>query len=76
MKISSNEYKWMVEQIVGDMINMLIEKEGYNFSKAFNTVYASDTYNALLKPETNLYSQSSGYIFSYLLTEIKTGKIN
>lgn len=66
----------MVEQVVSDMINMLIEKEGYTFTKAFETVYASDTYNALLKPATNLYSQSSGYVFSYLMSEIKTGKMN
>lgn len=66
----------MVEHIVSDMISMLIEKEGYEFSKAFETVYASDTYNALLKPQTNLYFQSSGYVFAFLLSEIRTGKMN
>lgn len=72
----SKPNKMMVEHIVSDMISMLIEKEGYEFSKAFETVYASDTYNALLKPQSNLYYQSSGYVFSYLLSEIRTGKMN
>ncbi len=76
MHVSNKEYKWMVEQIVSDMIGMLIEREGYDFARAFETVYASDTYQALLKPQTNLYSQSSGYVYSYLLSEIKTGKMN
>lgn len=75
MKVSEEEYKWMVEQIVSDLINMLIEQENYDLSRAFEIVYASDTYQALQKPETNLYSQSSGYVYSYLLSEIKTGKM-
>lgn len=75
MKVSEEEYKWMVEQIVSDLINMLIERENYDLSRAFEIVYASDTYLALQKPETNLYSQSSGYVYSYLLSEIKTGKM-
>lgn len=75
MNISEKEYKWMVESIISDMIDMLIEREGYDFARAFETVYASDTYQALLKPQTNLYSQSSGYIYSYLISEIRTGRM-
>lgn len=75
MNISEKEYKWMVEQIVSDMIGMLIECEGYDFARAFETVYASDTYQALQKPQTNLYSQSSGYVYTYLLSEIRTGRM-
>lgn len=43
MNITEKEFKMMVEHTVPDMISMLIEKEGYEFSKAFETVYASDT---------------------------------
>lgn len=74
MNVSEPEYKWMVEQIVSDMIAMLMEREGYEFSRAFETVYASDTYHALQKPQTNLYTQSSGCVYSYLMSEIRTGK--
>lgn len=65
----------MTEQIVSDLIDKLIIQENYDFARAFETVYASDTYQALLKPQTNLYSQSSGYVYSFLLTEIKTGRM-
>lgn len=41
----------------------------------FETVYSSDTYQALQNPQTNLYFQSSGYVYAYLLAEIKTGKM-
>lgn len=75
MNVSEQEYKWMIEQIVADLIDMLIERNGYDFARAFEIVYASDTYRALLMPKTNLYSQSSGYVYAYLLSEIKTGKM-
>lgn len=75
MNVSEKEYKWMVEQIVSDMINTLMEHEGFGFAHAFETVYTSDTYKALQNPQTNLYSQSSGYVFTYLLSEIRTGKM-
>lgn len=76
MNVSEQEYKWMVEQVVSDMIDMLIDREGYEFAHAFETVYASDTYQALLNPKTNLFSQSSGYVYAFLETEIKTGKMS
>lgn len=75
MNVSEKEYKWMVEQITSDMIDRLIEHEGYSFARAFETVYSSDTYQALQNPQTNLYFQSSGYVYAYLLAEIKTGKM-
>lgn len=75
MNISEKEYKWMIEQIVSDLIDKLIVQEKYDFARAFETVYTSDTYQALLNPQTNLYSQSSGYVYSFLLSEIKTGKM-
>lgn len=76
MNVTEKEYKWMVEQITSDMIDLLMAREGYEFARAFETVYASDTYKALLNPKTNLYSQSSGYVFDFLLSEIKTGKMS
>lgn len=75
MNVNEKEYKWMVEQIVSDLIDMLIESEGYDFARAFETVYASDTYQALQKPQTYLYYQSSGYVYAFLLSEIRTGKM-
>lgn len=76
MNITEKEYKWMVEQIVSDLIDMLIEKEGFDFTRAFETVYSSDTYQALQNPQTRLYYQSSGYVYDFLLSEIKVGKMS
>ena len=71
--VSPAEFKWMVEMMTSDLIRLLIEHEGYEFVQAFETVYNSQTYQALLKPESTFYYQSSGYVFQYLIREIKTG---
>ena len=34
-------------------------------------VYNSNIYHALLRPTSNLYSQSSGYVYQYLDKELK-----
>ena len=66
----------MLETMTAELIERLMRQEHYDFKKAVDTVYASDTYLALSKPETCLYYQSPGYVMQYLTREIKTGKIS
>lgn len=75
MNITEAEFKWMVEMMTADLIQLLIEREDYDFVRAFEVVYNSDTYRALIRPETMLYYQSPGYVFSFLQNEIRTGKM-
>ena len=41
-----------------------------NKEQAIDVVYKSKTYEALSRPETGLYSQSSGYVYEYLQQEL------
>lgn len=75
MHITPEEFRFMIEDITSDLIQMLIEREGYTLPQAVDTIYNSDTYAAYIRPETALYYQSSGYIYEYLIREIKTGKL-
>ena len=59
----------MVEGITADMIQMLMDREGYKLSQAIDAVYNSDIYSALLRPTSGLYAQSPGYVYNYLLKE-------
>ena len=61
----------MVEGMTADLIVMLIEREGYTTEKAVSTVYGSHVYKALRDPRSALYYQSPGYVYSYLIDEIK-----
>ena len=71
MKVSEQEFKFMVEGITSDLIQLLIDREHYTLPKAVEAVYGSDTYSALLRPATGLYAQSSGYVYQYLVKELQ-----
>jgi hypothetical protein len=70
MNISEQEFKFMVEGITSDLIQLLIDRKNYTLPRAVETVYGSNIYNALLRPTSSLYSQSSGYVFSLLENDL------
>ena len=62
--------------ITSDLIQLLMDREGYTLPRAVETVYASNIYAALQRPTSGLYSQSSGYVYSLLEEELsKRSKI-
>ena len=67
---------FMIESITKDLILLLMEDRGLTMSEAFNSLYMSETYAKLKNQETGLYSQSTPYIYEYLIKEITTGKIS
>ena len=68
MNVSEQEFKFMVEGITSDLIQMLMDREQYMLPKAVEAVYSS---NALQRPSSGLYAQSSGYVYQYLEKELK-----
>lgn len=48
---------------------------GSNVEQALRAVYNSELYQKLCAPKTGLYFQSPLYVYDYLKTEIKTGKL-
>lgn len=70
MNVSEQEFKFMVEGITSDLIQLLIDRKNYTLPRAVETVYGSNIYNALLRPTSGLYSQSSGYVFSLLENDL------
>ena len=70
MNVSENEFKFLVECVTSDLIQLLIDQKNYTLSRAVDAVYGSNIYNALLRPTSDLYSQSSGYVFSLLEDEL------
>jgi len=68
--MGKEEFQFMIEGMVSDLIQLLIERRGMSMTEAFDTVYRSKTYEHLLNPETRLYFQSPGYVYSYLEDEL------
>ena len=69
------DFEYMKEALVTEMVMMLIQESGMDMKSALNSVYNSETYAKLSIPESGLYFQSSGYVYSFLKTEIMTGKM-
>lgn len=70
MNVSEKEFKFMVEGITSDLIQLLIDRKNYTLPHAVEAVYGSNIYNALLRPSSGLSCQSSGYFFSLLEGEL------
>lgn len=71
MNITQEQFQLMVESITSDLIQYLIEQQHYSLRDAIDAVYASDLFASLNRPTTGLYNQSTGYLTTYLMRELK-----
>ena len=71
MNVSQAEFQNMKEEIVKDLIARLMDERGLTMQQAFDTVYTSRLFLKLSDPKTGLYFQSSGYVYSFLESELK-----
>lgn len=70
MNVTPAEFQYLKETLSKDLIAMLMEKKSMEMEEAFRFYYDSDTFKKIIDPETGLYFQSPGYVFSYLEEEI------
>lgn len=54
-----------------ELVAILVEEKGLSIEDAFSVLYRSQTYARLSDPNTRLYIQSAGYIYSMLEEELK-----
>ena len=72
MNVSQAEFQNMKEEIVKDMIARLMEERDLSLQQAFDAVYTSRLFEKLSDPNTGLFFQSSGYVYSYLAEALDT----
>lgn len=66
----------MKNGIVKELASLLMDKnKALSMEQALSIVFNSDTYQKLFNEKTRLYYQSPRYVFSYLQTELETGKL-
>ena len=70
MNVSKQEFQFMVEGVTSDLIQLFIDRKQYTLSQAVDAVYGSKIYKSLQRPETGLYFQSVGYVYSLLEDEL------
>ena len=71
-----SEKDHMKLDMVTNLSSLLMEKQPeLSMEQALALVLNSDTYQRLLDDKTAFYYQSPRYVFSFLQTELKTGKV-
>ncbi len=66
-----SDFQYMVECTTRDLINILVERDGYDMQKAVDLVYTSNTYRLLKNIDSGLYFQSPNYVYGLLKNEIQ-----
>lgn len=66
MSITPNEFQYMKERVLTQMIQILVEEKQMSIEDAMTKVYTSEIFEKLSDPATGLYFQSPRYILSYL----------
>ena len=69
------EIQFQIDCLVVQLTEILMEKDGWDMKRALDELYTSDTFARLTDPECGLYFESSVYVFSFLQSEIETGKL-
>lgn len=70
MKLTKEQIKIMQEDMYAELIQILMSKYGYTMDKAMETLCNSETFARLQDANTGLYYQSSGYVYSFLDSEL------
>jgi hypothetical protein len=65
----------MIECISTELVEMLMEKYGWDMKRALDELYTSETFKRLNDPKCGLYYESPVYVFTYLENEIETGVV-
>lgn len=72
MTVTKEEFQYLVEATVSDLVRMLMEETGVSMHKAFDDVYNSQTYRTLNDPQSTYYYQSPGYVYEQLKSELNS----
>ena len=67
----NKDIQFLIECLSEDLIAMLIEKYDYSLDEAADVLYKSNTYRLIENIDSELYYQSSVYVFDMLKEEIE-----
>lgn len=69
MNVTKEDFEYMKNCLISDIIAILVEERGKDISQAFDMLYNSETLRKLETPRSGLFFQSPRYVLSYLDSE-------
>lgn len=67
------DIQFQVECLAAELTHLLMKEYGYDYLRALDELYRSETFRKLEDERSGLYYQSAYYVFQYLKNEIETG---
>lgn len=74
--IYKSDFLFQIECVAKNLVIMLMERYNMVMRDAIDKLYTSETCDRLIDPECGLYYESPVYVFSFLQSEIETGKLS
>ena len=71
----NEDIQFQIECLSTELVEMLMQKYGWDMKKALDELYSSETYKRLCNPACGLYYEGAVYVFSYLENEMETGVV-
>lgn len=75
MRLKPEQIIVLQEELCAELVEILIEEWHFSMQDALGVLYNSDTFALIQDEGTGLYYQSSGYVYTFLDEELKTGKV-
>lgn len=75
MKLTEQQIRMMQEETTAQLVELLVRDQHLSVDEGLDVVYNSETYEKLMDPSTGLYSQSTGYVYSFLTNEQQYGQM-
>ena len=74
-RLTKEQILLLKDDLCTELAGYLVDDYHYTPQEAIDVVYTSETFERLQDDSTGLYYQSPGYVYSFLLNELKTAKV-
>ena len=74
-KLTTEQRQLLKDELTVEIAGFLVDDYHYSPEEAIDVLYTSETFDRLQDESTGLYYQSPGYVYSFLLNELKTTRV-
>ena len=74
-KLTPEQIQLLKDDLCTEIVGFLMDDFHFPPQEALDILYTSETFDRLQDDETGLYYQSPGYVYSFLMNEMKIAKV-
>ena len=74
-RLTAEQRQLLKDELSTELAGYLVDDFHYTPEEAIDVLYTSETFERMQDDATGLYYQSPGYVYSFLLNEIRTAKV-